>query len=459
MEKLNEMLRFDQERDSFEWFGTDDELIHFINLVLEVAESEHGELTSDKIHNSVSYKVKGCFVRFYLTTNKLVLNGPNHASLKETLLRVRSPTPATDIPSTVEPRGPELPESPSSTLSIIYSELIQLRQEVKFIKSYVCGNEIDEGNPEQQLQKIRHENCHLQAEVKRMKEVLCKVEDERASLLTALNLLQRDNELKTKGDHKRNTPVVVDSRDAANAHGHRPPRDLNDSAAPDADSSDETEGWTKVQKKSSANPEEILLIGDSIIKNLQPTRMSRKKIKKKVYSGSEIQEIKAKEANLPAVGVKIAIIHAGTNNLSDPDQTPTVIAGELDELALSIQDRENCNVIVSGIITRNDNDFDSKVKSTNHELRKLCKARNWVFTENSNIDDTCINRSGLHLNEKGDSLLATNLICALRGKPNNASSNRRRGSVRSRNDNRGTNFQERDARVMWNFLQLMGRQR
>ena len=204
-----------------------------------------------------------------------------------------------------------------------------------------------------------------------------------------------------------------------------------------------------------ANTEEILLIGDSITKNLQPSKLSRKKMRKKVYSGSQIQHIKSKEANLQSIGVKTAIIHAGTNNISNPGQSSATIARELEDLAASIQEQEKCNVIISGIMTRNDNDFDSKIESTNSELTKICEVRDW----NANIDETCLNGSGLHLNGKGDSLLASNPTNALRGKGYNSPSGHSRGSRFTKLNYRGSNFQERDAKIVWNFLQLIGPQR
>ena len=106
-------------------------------------------------------------------------------------------------------------------------------------------------------------------------------------------------------------------------------------------------------------------------------------------------------------------------------------------------------------MTRNDNDFDSKIESTNSELTKICEVRDW----NANIDETCLNGSGLHLNGKGDSLLASNPTNALRGKGHNSPSGHSSGSRFTKLNYRGSNFQERDAKIVWNFLQLMGRQR
>ena len=90
---LEERLVLDQGSDSFEWYGTEDELIKFINTVLEVNKGEHGELTSDKKHKAISYKVKGRFVRFYSSTGKLVLNSTIQTSLKERFLKTRRAMP------------------------------------------------------------------------------------------------------------------------------------------------------------------------------------------------------------------------------------------------------------------------------------------------------------------------------------------------------------------------------
>ena len=348
----------------------------------------------------------------------------------------------------------------------IYGELILLRHEVSFIKSHICTSDIDEVNLQQQIQTCRDENFQLQAELKNTKDALCMAEAERASLLTALNLLQRDNEQRTKSKDNENTPIVQDSSYV----DHIVPNDAkvnectNQSNAcittPASEAIDEDEGWTKVQRKKGTSSDGILLIGDSMIKNLEPTRMSRKKINKKVYGVSQLQDIKAKETDLPAAGVRTAIIHAGTNNVSDPNQTPTFIAKQLEDLVLTIQKRENnCGIIVSGITSRSDSDFDSKIIATNTEFSKLCKARKWFFVENSNIDDSCINGSGLHLNKKGDSLLASNIIRALRGKTGHAASQLRHGGHRSETGNKRSNFQERDARLMWDFMQLLAKLR
>ena len=159
---------------------------------------------------------------------------------------------------------------------------------------------------------------------------------------------------------------------------------------------------------------------------------------------------------MPAEGVGTVIIHAGTNNLCDPNQLPGSIAMQLEELALSIQERENnCAVIISSITVRNDNDYDAKSSLTNSEICKVCQTNKWLFVDNSNIDDTSLNRLGLHLNSKGDSLLASNIIRVLRGnsdRPTNPRHDRRnyRSTTKNRSGFRGSKME-----AMWDFLKLL----
>ena len=56
--------------------------------------------------------------------------------------------------------------------------------------------------------------------------------------------------------------------------------------------------------------------------------------------------------------------------------------------------------------------------------------------------------SGLHLSKKGDSLLASNIIRALRGKTDHTASHLRHGGHRYKTGNKRSNSKERDARVV-----------
>ena len=53
------------------------------------------------------------------------------------------------------------------------------------------------------------------------------------------------------------------------------------------------------------------------------------------------------------------------------------------------------------------------INETNRKLENLCKGKGMIFINNSNIDSTCLNRSKLHLNKSGTSLLIKNFSKAV----------------------------------------------
>ena len=60
---------------------------------------------------------------------------------------------------------------------------------------------------------------------------------------------------------------------------------------------------------------------------------------------------------------------------------------------------------MSSIIHQSYHGFVDKINETNRKLEYLCKGKSIIFINNSNINSTCFNRSKLHLNESGTSLL------------------------------------------------------
>ena len=62
---------------------------------------------------------------------------------------------------------------------------------------------------------------------------------------------------------------------------------------------------------------------------------------------------------------------------------------------------------ISGLITRADEEIlASKVNEVNAMLKQSCLEKNWPFIEHCNITSQHFNKSKLHLNKQGTSLLA-----------------------------------------------------
>ena len=58
------------------------------------------------------------------------------------------------------------------------------------------------------------------------------------------------------------------------------------------------------------------------------------------------------------------------------------------------------------MICPDDQDFKEEIKENNRKLENLCKGKEIKFINNTNIDGSCLNRSGtLQLNKSGTALL------------------------------------------------------
>ena len=107
------------------------------------------------------------------------------------------------------------------------------------------------------------------------------------------------------------------------------------------------------------------------------------------------------------------ILHCGTNDLRFKDKTEVQISGEIIEVAKLIQSNE-IEVIVSGLIACGD-ELEDKRKKTNYILRDMCFEESITYTDHPNIEaNNHLNRSKLHLNRYGDSILAANILKASR---------------------------------------------
>ena len=105
---------------------------------------------------------------------------------------------------------------------------------------------------------------------------------------------------------------------------------------------------------------------------------------------------------------KKIILHVGTNNLK-MDQRKKIknkVAGLADSIKA---EHLSINVAVSSIIFRSDDQsLNSKIDEVNRRLSSFCQSKNWVFINNSNINEDSLNRSRLNLNRKGAYRLASN---------------------------------------------------
>ena len=132
----------------------------------------------------------------------------------------------------------------------------------------------------------------------------------------------------------------------------------------------------------------------------------------KTNPGAKIQDIRkklAEECHKTKHGI---IVHAGTNNLVSEEANKA--AEEMEKLVLHAKKKAE-NVAVSSVVARYDNRVpQSRVTDFNNLVKKLCTKHNISFIDNSDIEQSMLNGSNLHLNYKGDKVLGKNLCAYLR---------------------------------------------
>ena len=165
---------------------------------------------------------------------------------------------------------------------------------------------------------------------------------------------------------------------------------------------------------NQANPAaDILVIGDSMIKHLQPGRLSRKrKVICRTMRGAKIEDVaqRAKET-ASKHSVSEVIVHVGTNNTSDDPET---IAAKITSLCDTLQP---IPVTISSIIHRKYQSLSErkKVDDSNELLKSITARKHWGFIDNRNINTDHLMTDGVHVNSVGVRLLAKNIITHIAG--------------------------------------------
>ena len=150
-----------------------------------------------------------------------------------------------------------------------------------------------------------------------------------------------------------------------------------------------------------------VILGDSIIQNLQGVRL-RKETKQRVvvksFRGATTQDMKSFiQPTINNAPDKICL-HMGTNAIVD--------------LAKTIQCTCGAEVVLSELTTRKDARKES-VKSVNKLLIKYSKQHHWSLVRHCNIKEKVLNRGGLHLTKQGNELLYKNFASCLVAKEAN----------------------------------------
>ena len=162
---------------------------------------------------------------------------------------------------------------------------------------------------------------------------------------------------------------------------------------------------------------EVIIIGDSMVKNLKGHLMSRKncRITCVSISGMNMDEVTEVTRGLCARRPDVILVTCGTNSLfpkrtsgTETAPNPAELCAKMRSLITTIEHEfPKTKVILSKLIVRNDIDGAS---TQIDEVNNLISQSNLPHVDHSNINSTHLNGSKLHLNHSGDIQLAKNFV-------------------------------------------------
>ncbi len=156
----------------------------------------------------------------------------------------------------------------------------------------------------------------------------------------------------------------------------------------------------------------VFIAGDSILQHIHGWNLSNddQRVSVKSFSGSKVEDMQDYIKPLLRKKPDEIILHVGTNDIKDNSKTAEVVAAGILNLGTQVKESlPRTNVCISGIITRKDkSNIQEKINTVNDILKRVSDQNKWTYIDNTNLDYTCLNRGGLHLNRKGSSSLTRN---------------------------------------------------
>ncbi|XP_028407847.1 rho-associated protein kinase 2-like [Dendronephthya gigantea] len=395
-----------------------------------------------------------------LNTDKIQLNDQNYTSNLNSTNFNKNPKEVYEIESKLE----KYTQSVTQKLEALADEISTIK-ETKENKAYailVLEDVVNELRKEKlQLNRenneLKEKNRNLFQSLSEARAKVLDLQEEKSSLMTSLKLVQREKvlpaererikELETENDslraaarslqedlndgsktQKRDyTKVKSSSKDTSESVFESKNRyevlsisdqedDANDSVSKvSLDKTLETghrNENTNTTYKGTKSKRNILLIGDSMIKDINPHKISKSSVRKRAGKRAEEIANEFQKAHVHSSPTDV-IIHAGTNNLIQ--NSSKECCDNIKHLSSTVQNKfKDARIAISGLISRGDIDVATKIHETNKLLYNLCKKKGYTFIANKNIDESCLNGSKLHLNTKGSALLAVHFIKFLR---------------------------------------------
>ena len=221
--------------------------------------------------------------------------------------------------------------------------------------------------------------------------------------------------IQSTSDHHINNSTTVEDRVEANPTKESIGNTVNSTTVGDQVEANQTREPIRNRMSTRESEQDIVIIGDSIIKHISPTKLSKRKVHKFAYPGKTASDIsnELSTINIHSTPSHV-IVHVGTNNI--PLQSADECAKDIEKLIAGVKQRfPNSKIGISGITMRQDVDLASKIFKVNEKIKSMTPKYDVTLIDNSSFDKTSLNGSKLHLNAKGSAILASHFISIIKG--------------------------------------------
>ena len=161
---------------------------------------------------------------------------------------------------------------------------------------------------------------------------------------------------------------------------------------------------------------EITVTSDSMVKFLRSDEMSsvNNAVSVMKHPGSTTGDMVDYVRPVTRKKPDVIIMHVGTNDLTKGVNTMSKVRKIVSAIQ-EVDSTRNIQLGFSSIVQRADKDYSKEIKDISTRLKSYCLGKGLIFVDNSNIDESCLNNSKLHLSKKGMQLLSQNILRSLGG--------------------------------------------
>ena len=159
---------------------------------------------------------------------------------------------------------------------------------------------------------------------------------------------------------------------------------------------------------------EVIIIGDSMLNNINNRGLSKsKKVEVLNFPGATSKDIIGKIEDVLNQKPESLIVHVGTNDLTNEIN----LLNNIKKIVTKTKQKSpNTEISFSNIIIRKDKKNLEKLRAdTNSRLKNYCSQKNLRLINHDNIKENHLGVKKLHLNRKGNSVFAKNLLNFIEG--------------------------------------------